>query len=37
MTPFTAAEISAKIAEMLKTEDIKAEVEVIYQSVEKAS
>ncbi|MCL7764321.1 amidophosphoribosyltransferase [Polaribacter sp. Z014] len=33
-TPFTAEEISAKIAEMLKTEDIKAEVEVIYQTIE---
>ncbi|QVY65122.1 amidophosphoribosyltransferase [Polaribacter sp. Q13] len=33
-TPFTAVEISAKIAEMLKTEDIKAEVEVIYQTIE---
>lgn len=32
--PFTAEEISAKIAEMLKTEDINAEVEVIYQSIE---
>lgn len=32
--PFKAEEISAKIAEMLKTEDINAEVEVIYQSIE---
>jgi amidophosphoribosyltransferase len=32
--PFTAEQISAKIAEMLKTEDINAEVEVIYQTVE---
>ncbi|NCT09814.1 MAG: amidophosphoribosyltransferase [Flavobacteriia bacterium] len=32
--PFSAEEISAKIAEMLKTEDIKADVEVIYQTVE---
>ncbi|QOD59453.1 amidophosphoribosyltransferase [Polaribacter haliotis] len=32
--PFTAKEISAKIAEMLKTKDIKAEVEVIYQTIE---
>jgi amidophosphoribosyltransferase len=32
--PFTAEEISAKIAEMLKTDDINAEVEVIYQSIE---
>lgn len=31
---FKPEEISAKIAEMLKTEDIKAEVEVIYQSIE---
>ncbi|PQJ71911.1 amidophosphoribosyltransferase [Polaribacter butkevichii] len=32
--PFKPEEISAKIAEMLKTEDIKAGVEVIYQSIE---
>jgi len=32
--PFSTEEISAKIAQMLKTDDIKAEVEVIYQSVE---
>ncbi|MCG1037487.1 amidophosphoribosyltransferase [Polaribacter sargassicola] len=32
--PFTTEQISSKIAEMLKTKDIKAEVEVIYQSVE---
>ena len=32
--PFTAEEISTKIAEMLKTDDINAEVEVIYQSIE---
>ncbi len=32
--PFTDAEISEKIAKMLKTEHIKAEVEVIFQSVE---
>ncbi|WP_299058640.1 amidophosphoribosyltransferase [uncultured Polaribacter sp.] len=32
--PFKAEEISVKIAEMLKTADIKAEVEVIYQSIE---
>jgi amidophosphoribosyltransferase len=31
---FTIEEISGKIAEMLKTEDIKAEVEVIYQTIE---
>jgi len=33
-SPFTAEQISAKIAEMLKTEEIKADVEVIYQSIE---
>lgn len=33
--PFTTEEISAKIAELLGDESIKAEVEVIYQSVEK--
>ncbi|QXP66901.1 amidophosphoribosyltransferase [Polaribacter sp. AHE13PA] len=33
-SPFKAEEISAKIAEMLKTVDIKAQVEVIYQSIE---
>jgi len=32
--PFSREEISAKIAEMLKTKDIKAAVEVIYQSVD---
>jgi amidophosphoribosyltransferase len=32
--PFTTEEVSAKIAEMLKTKDIKADVEVIYQTVE---
>ena len=32
--PFTDEEISAKIAEMLKTENINADVEVIYQKVE---
>lgn len=31
---FTDAQISDKIAKMLKTEDINAEVEIIYQSVE---
>ncbi len=31
--PFTDEEISAKIAQMLKTEEIKAEVEVIFQPV----
>ena len=32
--PFADAQISDKIAEMLKTKDINAEVEIIYQSVE---
>ncbi len=32
--PFTAKEISAKIADMLKTSKIKAEVMVVYQSIE---
>ncbi|MDO6516046.1 amidophosphoribosyltransferase [Zobellia uliginosa] len=32
--PFTADEISQKIGELLSPEDIKAEVEIIYQSVE---
>ena len=32
--PFTAEEISNKIAQMLKTSSINAEVEVIYQSIE---
>ena len=32
--PFTNEEISAKIAQMLKTSEINAEVEVIYQTVE---
>ena len=32
--PFSDEEISAKIAEMLKTSEIKADVEVIYQKVE---
>jgi len=31
--PFTDEEISAKIAQMLKTEEIKAQVEVIFQPV----
>ncbi|WP_028891355.1 amidophosphoribosyltransferase [Tenacibaculum sp. 47A_GOM-205m] len=31
--PFTDEEVSAKIAQMLKTEEIKAEVEVIFQPV----
>ena len=33
-SPFTAEEISAKIAELLKPEDCKAEVEIVYQSIE---
>jgi amidophosphoribosyltransferase len=32
--PFTPEQISDKIAEMLKTEDISAEVEIIFQSIE---
>jgi amidophosphoribosyltransferase len=32
--PFTTEEVSVKIAKMLKTKDIKADVEVIYQTVE---
>ncbi|MDX1285660.1 MAG: amidophosphoribosyltransferase, partial [Draconibacterium sp.] len=32
--PFTAEQISAKIAELLKPEDCKAEVEIVYQSIE---
>lgn len=32
--PFSAEQISAKIAQMLKTDDINAEVEVIYQTIE---
>ena len=32
--PFTADQISAKIAQMLKTEEINAEVEVIYRTIE---
>ncbi|MFN5630025.1 MAG: amidophosphoribosyltransferase [Bacteroidota bacterium] len=32
--PFTAEEISAQIASMIKSEDVKAEVSVIYQSLE---
>ncbi|MDJ0646799.1 MAG: class II glutamine amidotransferase [Flavobacteriaceae bacterium] len=32
--PFTPGQISDKIAEMLKTEDIKADVKVIFQSIE---
>ena len=33
-SPFTNEQISDKIAEMLKTEEIKAEVEVVFQTVE---
>lgn len=32
--PFTADDISSKIAKMLKTKDIKSEVEIVYQSIE---
>lgn len=32
--PFTNEEISAKIAELLKPADVKAEVEIVYQTVE---
>ena len=32
--PFTTEQVSEKIAQMLKTNDINAEVEVIYQSVD---
>ncbi len=32
--PFTAAEISDKIAELLKTPEINAEVKIVYQSIE---
>ncbi|NOZ46135.1 MAG: amidophosphoribosyltransferase [Chlorobi bacterium] len=32
--PFTAEEISGKIAELLKSSDLKAEVEIIYQTIE---
>ncbi len=32
--PFTAEEISGKIAQLLKPEDCKAEVEIVYQTVE---
>jgi amidophosphoribosyltransferase len=32
--PFTTEQVSAKIAQMLKTKDIKADVVVIYQTVE---
>ncbi len=32
--PFSVEEVSMKIAEMLRPEDVHAEVEVIYQSIE---
>ena len=32
--PFTTEEISARIAEMLKSEDVKAEILIVYQSIE---
>jgi amidophosphoribosyltransferase len=32
--PFTAAQISAKIAGMLTTKDIRAKIKIIYQSIE---
>lgn len=32
--PFTPEQVSAKIAELLKTDGIKADVEIIYQSIE---
>lgn len=32
--PFTAEEISDKIADLLRTEDIKAEIKIIFQSIE---
>lgn len=32
--PFTAEEISAKISEMLRGEEVKAELEIVYQSIE---
>ncbi len=32
--PFSADEISAKIAQMLKTSDINAELEIVYQTIE---
>ena len=32
--PFTADQISAKIAQMLKTETINADINVIFQSIE---
>jgi len=32
--PFTTEEISAKISEMLKSEEIKSEVEIVFQSIE---
>ena len=32
--PFTAEEISVKISQMLKTKDIKADLQIVYQSIE---
>jgi amidophosphoribosyltransferase len=32
--PFTAAQVAKKIAEILRPSDIKAEVEIVYQSIE---
>jgi amidophosphoribosyltransferase len=32
--PFTAEEISGKIAQMLRTKEIKADVQIVYQSIE---
>ena len=32
--PFTAEQVSAKIAEILKPDDCEAEVEIVYQSIE---
>lgn len=32
--PFSAEEISLKIAQMLKTPDIKAELQIVYQTIE---
>ncbi len=35
--PFTDKEISAKIAQLLKSPEIKAEVEIVYQSIDRSS
>jgi amidophosphoribosyltransferase len=32
--PFTAGEISARIAQLLKPADLRAEVEIVYQTIE---